>query len=231
MTTPTALFLDFDNVINTDSRPPFVIEKHVVDMIKTVYERDIPVYVLSLNTEDVIRDTLKQYKIGKYFSDIHAKDSKEDWGKEGNVFKEDLLLKYRRRGVVPLFVDDDIRNVRAAREEGFRVVHVKKRRGITKAERTRILKILGGKKKPKPKPKPKPKSKPKISQGNRKLIKYYRWTRVRTSLTGEKMCKVTKKRKVKTKRVPKVDPKSCIGKTKKGKDGQYYKPKLIQYYR
>lgn len=226
--TPTALFLDFDNVINVDSRPPFKIENHVIDMIKTVYNHGIPVYVLSLNTADVIRVTLKQYNIAKYFSGVFAKDTKEDWGPQGNVFKEDLLLKFRRRGVVPLFVDDDPANIEGAVDEGFQVVHVKKRQGITKAERTRILKILKILKPTKKKPASAKQAKRKLEKA-KKLIKYYRWHQVKT--TGGKICTVTKARKVKTKRVPRVHPKMCIGKVKRGRDRRYYKPKLIKYYR
>lgn len=132
---PNSLFLDFDYVINSGGSYPFTIQPHVINMIKTLCKMKVPLYVLSFNIESAIRETLKRYKILNCFRTIYARDS-TNW--VGN-YKPQVLVRHVKLGKRPLFVDDDLENIREARERGIHSVHIRTRSGITKQNKNKIL--------------------------------------------------------------------------------------------
>jgi phosphoglycolate phosphatase len=96
------------------------VHKGVADMLKQLYEQDIPLYVLSSNSTENVHSYLQRHKLAQYFSGIY--------GGASLLGKASLILKMLKKEHISLkgswYVGDETRDVSAARAVGLHIVSV-----------------------------------------------------------------------------------------------------------
>jgi phosphoglycolate phosphatase len=96
------------------------VHKGVADVLKALYEQDIPLYVLSSNSTENVHSYLQRHKLTQYFSGIY--------GGASLLGKAPLILKMiKKEGLATKgswYVGDEVRDVSAARAVGMHIASV-----------------------------------------------------------------------------------------------------------
>lgn len=91
------------------------VHKGVANTLKSLYEQDIPLYVLSSNSTENVHSYLQRHKLTQYFSGIY--------GGASLLGKAPLILKMIKKEHISVkgswYVGDEVRDVSAARAVGL----------------------------------------------------------------------------------------------------------------